>query len=104
MTTRGPGDVYWYAYPPEIGTHMTVVVSRPTSRSHVIAAFITTQPQPDAPDVIPLGKGGLVRGYVRCDMLMTVEHNDPFWKKYVARLDDSILEKVREGVRAAVGL
>jgi mRNA-degrading endonuclease toxin of MazEF toxin-antitoxin module len=104
MTTRDPGDVYWYAYPPEIGTHMTVVVSRPTARSHVIAAFITTAPQPQDSDVIDLGRGGLVKGYVRCDMLMTVEHNDPSWRKYVARLDEDTLRKVREGVKAAVGL
>jgi mRNA-degrading endonuclease toxin of MazEF toxin-antitoxin module len=104
---RDPGDVYWYEFPDEIGSHPTVVVSRATNRNSVLVAMITSKPQAESDDTLPLA--GLdcerfVKGFVRADLLSTIRRDDPFWRKYIGRMSEEDLKKVRICVCAAVGI
>lgn len=107
--SRERGGVYIFQFGEDQGgPHRVVVVSRDTNRQNVLVAFITTTPQPSAPDVVPIDASWnchpTVKGFVRCDNLILIAKNSARWAKFVLTLSDSDMAKVEAGLRAALQL
>lgn len=106
--SRDRGDVYRFAFPDDMGgPHPVLVVSRPTNRSTVLVAFITSTSQPVAPDVIPIE--GMqchphLRGFVRCDQLYVLPKESPEWRNFILRLSEADMALIDAGLKAALEL
>lgn len=104
---RDRGDVYKFAFPDDIGEHPVVIVSRPTKRSTVLAAFVTSTSQPSAPDVVPVASmecASKLKGFVRCDQIYLLIADAPEWKRYLFRMSDADMALIEAGLKAALEL
>jgi mRNA-degrading endonuclease toxin of MazEF toxin-antitoxin module len=104
---RRRGEVYWYEFEAPIMSHMVVLVSRDTGRNAILAAQITSAPQPAAADVIPVAGmdcSRLVKGYVRCDRLTYILKDDRYWGNYVTSMSDADMGKIAAGLRATLDI
>jgi mRNA-degrading endonuclease toxin of MazEF toxin-antitoxin module len=92
-----------------VGDHPVVIVSRPSRRANVLAAYITSVAQPQSEDTIPLSTMECthVHGYIRCDKLFWLEKADEKqngWIRYVCTLSESDMKLVEAGLRYALEL
>jgi len=105
VARREFGDVYVYDYGDTAGPRPMVIVAPYRGGNNTLGVEVTNTPF-NAPYVVPVASLATANltGFIRCDRIVTVNHDDRYFRAYICSLGAADMAIIATGLKAALAI